>query len=321
METEDRSLPLGQLKNVGLRTKWKHEEYDFSAWLAEPANLQLLSDEIGISLVNAQKEAGVGRYSADILAEEEGTDRKVLIENQFNASNHDHLGKLVTYAAGLDAAIVIWITEQVREEHEQAIVWLNEHTDEQLNFFVIQMELWQIGDSAVAPKFNVVAKPNDWAKIVRQSARSGQRTISEYNLLQQKFWEGLIEADRSTRLLGTVKARPQHWYNVSLGSSNGHIALTVNKADSTMGCEIYVPRDQNKQVFDWLLAHNTDIEAKVGQPLEWMRLDERTASRVKLTITGAIEDEQEWPNYYEQLLQAVRVFKQTFPRYLKQRAS
>ncbi len=321
MKTEEGSLPLGQLKNVGLRTKWKHEEYDFSAWLAEPANLQLLSDEIGISLVNAQKEAGVGRYSADILAEEEGTDRKVLIENQFNASNHDHLGKLVTYAAGLDAAIVIWITEQVREEHEQAIVWLNEHTDERLNFFVIQMELWQIGESAVAPKFNVVAKPNDWAKIVRQSARSGQRTISEYNLLQQKFWEGLIEADRPTRLLGTVKARPQHWYNVSLGSSNGHIALTVNKADSTMGCEIYVPRDQDKQVFDQLLAHKTEIETRVGEPLEWMRLDERTASRVKLTIAGAIETEQDWPRYYEQLLQAVRVFKQTFPRYLKQRAS
>ena len=154
---------LGKLNQVDLRHIWVHEALDFTQWLAKPDNLAILSDEIGIDITLTQTEAHVGRFNVDILAEEENTGRKIIIENQLEPTNHDHLGKLITYASGYDAEIVIWIVEDARDEHTRAIDWLNEHTDENINFFLIKMELWQIGDSLPAPKFQIISQPNNWA--------------------------------------------------------------------------------------------------------------------------------------------------------------
>ena len=156
---------LGKIKKVELRKAWNHEASDFTNWLAEEENLRLLSDEIGVDIKLIQTEATVGRFNVDILAEEENTGNKIVIENQLEVTNHDHLGKIITYASGFDASIVIWVVKEVREEHRQAIDWLNEHTDEDLAFFLIQVELWQIGDSPFAPKFEIVSKPNDLSLI------------------------------------------------------------------------------------------------------------------------------------------------------------
>lgn len=160
---------LGKLKKIDLRKAWKHEAIDFTSWLAQDENLTLLSDEIGIGIKLIKTEASVGNFNVDILAEEENTGRKIIIENQLEPTNHDHLGKLVTYASGYDAEIIVWIVEDVKDEHKQAIDWLNEHTDEKLNFFLIKMELWQIGDSSFAPKFQIISNPNDWAKTLKIS--------------------------------------------------------------------------------------------------------------------------------------------------------
>ena len=156
-------MALAKLKKVDLREEWKNEASDFTSWLAQDENLQLLSEEIGIDISLIQTEASVGKFSVDILAEEENTGRKVVIENQLEPTNHDHLGKIITYASGFDAEIVIWIVKDVRDEHKQAVDWLNDHTDDKINIFAIRMELWQIGDSPYAPKFYVVSKPNDWS--------------------------------------------------------------------------------------------------------------------------------------------------------------
>jgi hypothetical protein len=160
------SQTLGKLVRVDLRELWKNEEYDFSAWLAQPENLAELSDEIGIEIRLPEKEVAVGNYSLDILAEEEGTGRKIVIENQLERTNHDHLGKLITYAAGHDAKIVIWIFKAISEEHRSAIDWLNEITGEDCLFFAIEIQAWRINNSEAAPKFQVVCKPNEWAKVV-----------------------------------------------------------------------------------------------------------------------------------------------------------
>ncbi|MBU1121650.1 MAG: DUF4268 domain-containing protein, partial [Candidatus Omnitrophica bacterium] len=157
-------MTLSKLKKVALRNVWKNEAKDFTNWLAEEENLSLLSDEIGIDIKLIKTEAIVGSFNVDILAEEENTGKKIIIENQLEITNHDHLGKIITYASGYDADIIIWLIKDVRDEHKQAIDWLNEHTDEKLNFFIIKIELWQIGDSPVAPKFQIISKPNDWAK-------------------------------------------------------------------------------------------------------------------------------------------------------------
>ena len=175
-------MALSKLKKVDLREEWKHEAADFTSWLAEAENLQLLSEEIGIDISLIQTEASVGKFSVDILAEEDNTGRKVVIENQLETTNHDHLGKLITYASGFDAEIVIWIVKDVRDEHKQAIDWLNEHTDDKINIFAIRMELWQIGDSPCAPKFHVVSQPNDWAKAIKKS--TSQSDLSDRRLMQ-----------------------------------------------------------------------------------------------------------------------------------------
>lgn len=308
------NMNIGRLKKVELRKLWKHEEYDFSSWLAKPENLELLSDEIGVSLIEPQLETGVGRFSADILAVEESTGHRVLIENQLEATNHDHLGKLITYGAGLDAEVLIWIVKRAREEHEQAVTWLNEHTDETLNIFLIQIEAWQIGNSDPAPKFNIIAKPNDWAKTVKRSVDSGAMT--EYKLLQQKFWEGLNDAD-TKNLLGSRKALPQHWRDVSIGSSIANISLTINKNEGTIGCEFYVPRDDDKIVFDKLYENKEQIEAEVNMPLEWMRLENRFASRIKTTLNADILDEAAWPQYCQWLIETAQLFRKTFAKRIK----
>ena len=141
-------MKLGKLTRVDLREYWKHEALDFTRWLAEPENIELLADEIGIGIQITQTEASVGRFNVDILAEEENTGRKIIIENQLEMTDHTHLGQLITYAAGLDAEFVVWIVRDVREEHQQAVDWLNEHTDEGINFFLVAIELWRIADSS-----------------------------------------------------------------------------------------------------------------------------------------------------------------------------
>lgn len=308
-------MKLGRLKKVELRKIWKHEAYDFSSWLAKPENLATLSEEIGITLVNPETESGVGSFSADIVAEEEGSNRKVLIENQLEASNHDHLGKLITYGAGLDTEVIIWIVKMAREEHEQAVNWLNEHTDEKVNLFIIQMEAWQIGESEVAPKFNIIAKPNDWAKTIKQS--SGKRAITEYKLLQQRFWEALRESAGEQSIFGSKKPRPQHWYDVAIGGSNGHISLTLNSFENTIGCELYISRDSDKLIFDKLYKNRDAIESELGLKLDWMRLDDKIASRIKASVKGNVESEEKWPGYFLWLTQTSTKFKKVFLRYLK----
>ena len=158
---------LGRLEKGDLRKVWLNEALDFTQWLALEENLRLLSDEIGIDIKLLQTEVSVGKFHADILGEEEITGRNVIIENQLNITHHDHLGKIITYASGYDAEIIIWIVEDTREEHVRAIDWLNEHTDEDIYFFLIKIEVWKIGDFPYAPKFQVISQPNDWAKEVK----------------------------------------------------------------------------------------------------------------------------------------------------------
>ena len=158
-------VELGRLQEVkDIRSVWPDEARDFTPWLALPENLEILADTIGIDLSVQDTEVAVGDFRADIIAYETDTDRKVLIENQLEDTNHDHLGKLITYASGTGADYIIWIVKHVRDEHRAAIEWLNNHTDEQIGFFLCEIKVFQIGDSMRAPKFEIIEKPNDWVK-------------------------------------------------------------------------------------------------------------------------------------------------------------
>ncbi len=305
---------LGKIKKVELRKAWNHEASDFTNWLAEEENLRLLSDEIGVDIKLIQTEATVGRFNVDILAEEENTGNKIVIENQLEATNHDHLGKIITYASGFDANMVVWVVKEAREEHRQAIDWLNEHTDENLAFFLIQVELWQIGDSPFAPKFEIVSKPNDWAKTVKQSV--GRSKITDTKAQQLEFWEQFKAYARShDTKLRLQKSYPQHWTNISIGSSHAHISLTLNSFDEAIRTELYIP--DNKDAYRFLEKRREEIEKELGYKVEWMELPGKKASRIKVEFPGLIENTDEWEKYFAWLQEKAEQFQKVFSKHLK----
>lgn len=300
---------FGNLQQVDLREGWAHEAFDFTQWLIDPENLQMLSDEIGIEVAPIDAEVRTGRYSVDILAEEENTGRKVIIENQLEQTDHDHLGKLVTYASGHDAEYVVWIVKDANEEHRQALEWLNDKTGNDLNFFLLRLELWQIDNSKPAVKFNTIVKPNEWTKTLRE--RSKTDDLSETKMMQLNFWQQFkAYCKEQNSRHGTRKAFPQHWYDVSIGKSEGNIALTVNTRDQELGCELYI--HDSKEWFDELYEQKDEIEEQVGSTLEWQRLDDKKASRIKLAKSFDFYDEDQWQSHFVWLKDKADKFKRVF---------
>ncbi|MBL4879841.1 MAG: DUF4268 domain-containing protein [Oleispira sp.] len=304
-------MSLSDLKKIDLRTYWKHEALDFTRWLAKEENIQLLSDEIGISLTNVKAEEATGRYSVDIVAKDADSDKKVIIENQLEVTDHKHLGQLITYASGFNASIIIWIVKEAREEHQKAVEWLNNNTNTQLSFILIQMELWQIDTSAFAPKFHVLVQPNDWAKQLQNSA-SESKELTETKLLQLEFWTQFIRHTKSnnTSLRIGRKPRAQHWYNISFGTSEAHIALTMNTRDNLIACEIYIPNAP--KLYKKFKDNQDRIEDKLDFSLEWMPIELKKASRIKTERNADIDTEEEWVHYFNWLQDTAEKMAKTF---------
>ena len=304
---------LAKLQKIDLRDVWGIEP-DFTNWLAQKENLDLLGEEIGVDIKPIKTEANVGQFKVDILAEEESSGRKIIIENQLEDTNHDHLGKIITYASGYDAEIIIWVVRDVREEHQRAVEWLNEHTDEKTGYFLIKIELWQIGGSNPAPKFDVLVSPNEWAKAIKASPAGGE--LSNTKLQQLDFWtkfKGFVRAKDTRIRLQTP--RPQHWYYVSMGSSEALVALTINTRENLLGCEIYISR--NKELFKFLQERKEELEKEIGEQAEWV--DAAVASRIK--IKKEIPDlfsQSEAENYYVWLYEKTVQFQKVFGRYFRE---
>lgn len=307
-------MSLGTLKKVDLREAWKHEAHDFTKWLAQEVNLSLLADEIGFELKLIQVEAEVGDFCADILAEEQNTGRKIIIENQLEATNHSHLGQIITYASGYDARVIVWVVKDVREEHRRAVDWLNEHTDETIEFFLVKIELWQIADSPYAPKFDVISKPNDWAKTVK-GATGGSQELTDTRVKQLEFWRAFREYALQHSKLRFQKAQPQNWMVLGIGGNGAYVSLTLSSREGALGTELYIP--DNKALFDQLLARKADIERELEEPLLWQALPEKKASRIKITMPGEFSDQDHWDSYFKWLLSKAERFASVFPKHLQ----
>ena len=258
---------LGKIERIDdLRTIWPHEANDFSKWLSQEENLALLSNTVGIDIVLEERESAVGGFSVDIFASEEGTGRKIIIENQLEETNHDHLGKIITYASGKEAQVIIWIVKRARDEHKKAVEWLNQHTDENIVFFLLEIELWKIDDSLPAPKFNIVERPNDWVRALKTT-----EGLSDTKKLQFDFWQAFTEyASEQTdfkKAFSIRKSLPQHWYNIGVGNSSYHLVLTVNTQKKCIGTEIYIHDD--KEIFEKFQSRKSEIEAELDMKLEW----------------------------------------------------
>lgn len=258
---------LGKMERISdLRQIWKHEALDFSKWLAEEENLSLLSETIGIEIRLEELEASVGNFFVDIFAKEEGTGRKIIIENQLEETNHDHLGKIITYASGKSAEVVIWIVKYARDEHRQAMEWLNQHTDENIGFFLVEIELWKIGSSPLAPKFNVVVRPNDWGKNVKM-----QESLSETQKLRLEFWQKFAdyasEKEGFLKELRLTKPQPNNWFNFSALSSVCFLGLTTNMQTDELTAYIYYRN--NKDALVTYKKNVGEIQAQLDCTIEF----------------------------------------------------
>ena len=309
------SNTLGSLKKVNLREFWTHEALDFTQWLGKVENIQLLSDEIGISLVNVRPEEAIGRYNVDLVAMDEDSERKVIIENQLEYTDHKHLGQIITYASGYNASIIIWIVKEVREEHQKAMEWLNNNTSSDLSFFLIRMELWQIGDSPYAPKFHILVEPNDWAKAIQQR-NIPTNELTDTKLSQLEFWQQFIAYGKTnnTSLRLGRKARAQHWYNISFGTSEAHLSLTINTRENTVAASVYIPK--SPELYKHFFENKEQIEESMGFQLDWQELEGRLASRITIGKIGDIANEKEWESYFKWLQEKAEKLASTFSKFI-----
>ena len=300
-------MELGKMKRIhDLRTVWPHEANDFTKWLAEDANLEELGNAVGIDIDLEERESSVGSFSVDLYATESGSGRKIIIENQLEDTNHDHLGKLITYASGKGAEVVIWIVKRARDEHRQAIEWLNQHTDSNIGFFLVEIELWQINDSLLAPKFNVVEKPNDWAKTMKSI-----EGMSEIERLKLEFWQAFNDQMSSNpdfqREFNLRKPQAAHWYDLSLGTSSYSVSLNINTQKKKIDAGIYIPND--KEVFHRFQDHAEAFKEAIDKDVEFR--DAGKSSRILIYHSINVKDRSKWSEAAIWLFEMALKFKRT----------
>ncbi len=307
-------MKLGKLEKIkDLRSVWKHEATDFTTWLSDEENLATLGEEIGIDIELLSTEAKTGSFSTDILAVEANTNNKIIIENQLEATDHDHLGKIITYASGHDAKTIIWIVKEAREEHRQAIDWLNEHTDEEINIFLCKIELWKIGNSEIAPKFQVVSSPNNWSKTVK---RSLDNEMSATAMLQYDYWTKVKdEIDKNYPTFNSRKPIGQHWYDIAIGSSLANISLHVIARRNEIKVVLWIP--DSKELFDYLYNMKDEIESQLGYELDWISSDNNKSSSIVIVKNADVHNEFKWDENIKWHLTKASEFYEAFSERVK----
>lgn len=288
---------LGKLEKVELREIWKTEDQGFTPWLAEEGNLELLGNAIGIELELEAQEKNVGPFRADILCKNTADDTKVLIENQIERTDHRHLGQLLTYAAGLQSVVIVWVASKFTEEHRKALDWLNEITDARFSFFGLEVELWKIGNSQAAPKFNIISQPNNWSKTVAQAVRNlDNQETSETKGLQYRYWQNFISyLENSSSKLRPQAPSPKHWLTFSVGRSGFHVNALLNTVTNRIGVELVIADKDGEKSFYHLLAKDKEmIEREMGSALEWRENPEKNRSSILLFFNANPAEEQNW---------------------------
>ncbi|MBS1263419.1 MAG: hypothetical protein MAG715_00600 [Methanonatronarchaeales archaeon] len=305
---------FASLKSQEVRNYWKHEAQDFTPWLADEIRKEGtsdLEDALGLDLEIIEEEKSVGRYNVDILAEVVDDNRKVVIENQLNTSNHDHLGKAIAYASGVDADIIAWISPRFHDEHRDAVQWLNESSREGVDLFAIRLEVWRIGESKPAVRLNPVAEPSEW----KEKAQRSKGELTETKKLQEEFWtefRDIIE-ERSTAL-SARKPKPQHWYNNPIGKTGFKLTFSINSRDEEIRTSLIIPDDAEAY---WQLAEEKDeIDAEFKENLSWNEPEEtrsgKERSKILATRHADITNKNNWEEYLNWLLEHGERFHEVF---------
>ncbi|MFZ2878911.1 MAG: DUF4268 domain-containing protein [Phototrophicaceae bacterium] len=306
------SRPLGTLQRVALREVWSSESTDFTPWLAQDENLKLLGDTLGLDLALEATEQQVGPFRADIVAKDTTDGSFVLIENQLERTDHSHLGQLLTYAAGLSTVTIVWIAERFTDEHRAALDWLNEVTSQDIGFFGLEIELWRIGDSPAAPKFNIVSQPNEWVKTVSKARSDG--SLSEGDQLRLEFWTEFHDyLQNSNSFVKSQKPSTAHWTSYSIGRSGFHISALAGMTGGFISVELVLEPPQAKGFFRALSKEKSAIEGAIGTSLDWRELPDKKMSIISIRKNGIDPtDRSHWPQYFVWLKQYVEAFDKTF---------
>lgn len=307
-------MKLGKIKEVDIRSVWPHEQYNFSKWLSEEENIQALGEVLNLSLTDVDTEQSVGSYRCDVLCKDELTGKPVLIENQLEQTDHDHLGKIITYASGLDASVIVWIVASARDEHASAVEWLNKHTDDNVSFFLIEVHAYTIGDSDPAPMFKIIEQPNDFVKTVKAIAQKGELTEAQINRLE--FWNQFNEViDQKGKPFNKRKASTDHWYTVAVGSSQCHISVDLVNKEHRIRVGFWIP--DNKDLFDKLVDQKDLIESRMGMKLKWDRLDSKKASIISTSFPGLdFRNKDNYPELMDKAINLVVTMRSAFSPFI-----
>lgn len=311
-------MELGILKTVAPRQKWINEARDFTPWLSN--NIEELGSALGLELEVENIEVAVGPYSADILAKDTGTGQYVVIENQLEKTNHDHLGKSITYASVLDASTIIWVATDFTPEHKKAVDWLNDHTSDNISIYGVQLELWQIDNSRAAVKFNVVCKPND--AVMRVARAIATDELTESKRFQFEFWTKFRDKLAVTRAIPSLQTpRPQYWFDVTLGKSNIHLSNTCNTDQNTVGIRVYIGSRIVDTMLPYLESRKAEIETELGEVLTWNPNPDNRDKVITLTKTTDFRNEKQVDEALDWLVQKTIHFRTVFAKIIKQHRS
>jgi hypothetical protein len=278
-----------------------HEAHSFTHWMAE--NLDFLSETLGYQLTLVEREAAAGAFSADIRAEDP-QGNYVIIENQLEKTDHDHLGKLITYMSNLEAKTAVWITSEPRPEHEAAVHWLNETLPADTSFYLIKIEAYKIDDSDPAPLLTIVAGPSPESKQVGIQ----KKELAERHVLRLEFWGRLLEqAKTKTPSFANRSPTKDNWIYASAGKAGLLYSYVIRMDDAQV--EFYIDRgdaETNKKIFESLFTRKEQIEATFGKPLDWQKLEEKRGCRIRYVIAGAgLLNKDKWPDLQKQMIEAM----------------
>ena len=302
---------FGKLQTVELRACWPDEARHFTPWLATPDALAILGQALGLELEFVAKEVPADRYSADILARDQTTGFLVVIENQLDKTDHKHFGQVLTYAAVLDAKTVVWIAQKFGDEHLKVVQWLNELTKGELALFGVELQVWRIGNSAPAPRFDVVCSPNEIVRQAKEAVESEE--FSETRKLQLAFWNAVRTSLEQTGKFTSLRSpRPQTWFDVALGNANIRLQLFANTDDKKVGVKLYMGHRVAAQALRQLEPMRPQIEQEVGGALDWDPHPEKQDRVIRLVRSGDIADQATWPELIKWVTSTTVAFKHAF---------
>ena len=309
---------LDNLESIPLRKAWQNEATDFTPWLAKPENLAILCETLGIQLQLKSTEKSVGSFSADLVCVDTVKDSDVVIENQLDPTDHKHIGQLLTYAAGLKATTVVWIAQEFRKEHASVLKWLNDVTEDGVDFFGLEIELWRIGESKPAPKFNIVSRPDSWSREVKTATNTDPNDPTK--ALNVQYWSGVREAlDRDTSGVKSMSPKPVPYAFYSIGRTNFRLRASFSSQKNELQVALLIWGENAKAFGEMLFDQRDEIHNELGDNLAWTlppTLKSTVISRTKPGVDPS--NTTDWTNQSSWFVGNLNAFDNAFRRRVKE---